>query len=445
MSEQKNNYKTPQRLAGFPDFFAKDMMLREKVINTFKRTFEKYGYEPLETPALEYSELILGQSGAEAEKQYYRFVDQGGRDVMLKFEVMISMCRALAQNINNVPLPYKRYQIQKVWRAEKVQKGRYREFTQCDADTIGSTSMRNDGEFIQMGLDIVDKLGFKNYIVKISNKKFLDGLAEYLNIPVEKRYGFQMSIDKLYKIGKEKVIAEMIEDRGISKEAANKALELIDPQNFDDVSFRNTVDAFQSTVGVTQVGKDGLSELLQILDYLELAGVNPKLYKFDTTIARGLASYTGPVWEYEIIEGGVGSIGGCGRYDNAIGKYLGYKVPATGGSFGIERICDIIKDREMWELEETPVSIMVCLFNDELFNETYKIASILRNSGFSTMLYPTADKLDKQFKYADKKGIPYVIVAGPDEISRGTVKLKDMRNKTQEELTIEQVVKKLKL
>src|SRR4030042_3012554 len=186
----------PQKLKGFNDFFAEDMKLREFVIGAFKKVFEKYGYEPLATPALEYTELMLGQSGEEAEKQFYRFKDPGGRDVMLKYEVMTSMCRAVAEKIDKLPMPYKRYQIQRVWRAENTQKGRYREFTQCDADTIGRSSMRCDAEFIQMGLEITKEIGFKDFYARISSRKFLGGLAEYLGIKEAQFYGFCMSLDK---------------------------------------------------------------------------------------------------------------------------------------------------------------------------------------------------------------------------------------------------------
>ncbi len=438
-------YKTPKRLKGFQDFFAYDLQIRNFVIDTFRRTFEKYGYEPLETPALEYSELILGQSGEEAEKQYYRFEDQGGRDVMLKFEVMISMCRALAQNINNIPLPYKRYQIQRVWRAEKVQKGRYREFTQCDADTIGSDSMDADAEFIKMGIEIVGKLGFKEYIAKISNKKFLDGLAEYLNIPVDKYYGFQMSVDKLYKIGKEGVIKELVEQRSIPQDTATKALDIIDPTQFEDKSFRQTVESFKGTIGSTKTGAEGLKELTEILDYFEDAGVDNKYYKFDTTIARGLASYTGPVCEFEVLEGGVGSIAGGGRFDKAIGKYLGNKdVPATGGSFGIERICDIMKERNMTNFGETTTDVLVTMFDENTKEKVLKVANTLRENNINTMVYPEFVKLDKQFKYADRKDIPWTIVIGSEEAREGTVTLKNMKSREQYQIPIDEAVKKIK-
>lgn len=433
----------PKRLKGFEDWFAKDMKIREFVINTFKETYEKYGYEPLETPALELKEMMVGLSGSEAEKQFYAFEDPGGREVMMKYEVMTSMCRAVAQNRANLPFPYKRYQIQRVWRAENVQKGRYREFTQCDADTIGSKSMVADAEFIQMGLEVIQNLGFKKFVARISNRKFLEGLSEYIGVTKENFYGFCMSLDKLEKIGAEKVIVEMVERRGVPQKRAEEALNLIDPKQFDNSTFAETVEAFRETIGKTEIGAEGLDELLEINEYLKAAKVDEKLYKFDTSIARGLASYTGPVWEFSVIDGNVGAIAGCGRYDETIGKFLGEDVPATGGSFGIERICDIIKDRNMLDLGETTIDVMIAYMDGNYQKEYVQIANILREAGANTMLYPEAEKLGKQFKYADKKGIRWVLVIGSDEIEKKVVTLKDMTTGEQETMDLGKALDKM--
>lgn len=434
--------KVPQRLKGFNDFFIEDMKIREYVINIFKNTYERYGFEPLETPALEYTELMLGQSGEEAEKLYYRFNDQGGRDVMLKYEVMISMCRALAQNINNVAFPFKRYQIQPVWRAENVQRGRYREFTQCDADIIGSESVSCDAEIIQMGIEIVTRLGFKEFRARISNRKFLEGLALYLKIDPALYYGFFMSVDKLEKIGQEAVIEEMVQKRGISKEQADSALDLI--MNANNVSFDEKIMKYQDNVGTNEIGRQGIEELRQIKECLEAAGVDSRYYEFDTSIARGLASYTGPVWEFSIIEGGVGSISGAGRYDNAIEKYIGRKLPATGGSFGIERVCDVLKARNMISPVKTVISCMVANFGTQYLKKYIEVGAGLRAALINTMIYPDPVKLDKQFKYADTKGVRYVLIIGENEIESGKVMLKDMSSGEQKLYNLDEAINVIK-
>ncbi|MBN1618666.1 histidine--tRNA ligase [Candidatus Dojkabacteria bacterium] len=426
----------PQRLKGFNDWFAGDMKLREYVISVFKKVFESYGYEPLETPALEYTQMMLDISGDEAESLFYRFKDPGGRDVMLKYEVMTGMCRAVAQNISNLPMPYKRYQIQRVWRSENTQRGRYREFTQCDADTIGTTSMQADAEFIEMGIEITGKLGFKDYIARISNRKFLAGIAQYLDIPEQSIYGFFMSIDKLSKIGVDQVIEEMTERRGVTLEQAKKCMQLIEPSQFEKMAFVDVANSFMNTIGKTEIGKEGLDELVEIDRYLKMSNFDEKYYRFDTTIARGLASYTGPIWEFDVIDGGVGSIAGCGRYDKLIGRYVGRDVPSTGGSFGIERVCDIIKDQGIINLGKTTIDLLVTIFAEDLFENSLKVASQFREKGISTLVYPEVEKVGKQLQYADKKGIPWVIVVGSDEVKQNKVQLKNMKTGEQSLLSV---------
>lgn len=435
---QSNNYQ-PRTLQGFNDYFADDVRIRDYVKNLFRTSFQKYGFEPLETPALEFSELMLGQSGEEAEKQYYRFRDNGDRDVMLKFEVMISMCRAIAQSYNEIVFPYKRYQIQNVWRAEKVQKGRYREFTQMDADILGTESMLADAEIIQMGIEVIKMLGFEDFSARISNRKFLEGLAQYYKIDKSKYYGFFMTIDKLEKVGKDAVIAELVERRDIETQIANDSINtLVKGSEIND--FKETIRFFESTLGQTEIGEEALSEISQIIDYLFSVGIDSKYYKFDPTIARGLASYTGPVWEFTVYDGGVGSIAGGGRYDKAIEKYIGKNIPATGISFGLERISDIIKSRNMYN-PQNDLKVLVTVFSEDVKSKSIEVANELRNKDIPTMLYPEIAKLEKQFKYADRKNIPYVIVIGPDELSSNTVQLKDMLNRTQNQMDLENLYK----
>lgn len=426
--------KVPQRLKGFNDYFADDVMIRRYVTDIIRSTYEKYGFEPLETPALEYSELILGQSGEEAEKLYYRFQDPGQRDVMLRYEVMISMCRAVAQNTNNIQFPYKRYQIQNVWRAENTQKGRYREFTQCDADIVGTDSMLADAEVIQMGIEILSKLGFKEFRAVINNRKILDGLVEYLGIDKDKSYGVYMSLDKLKKIGIQKVYEELVDRRGIEEDKAKKILDIISISDLDKLN---------DSIGSTKVGREGIEELKEIFKYLKSMDVNTSNYVFDISLARGLASYTGPVWEYEVIDGGLGSVGGCGRYDKAIEKYIGINMPATGGSFGLERLCDIIKDRNMVKFGKTTTSVLITNIDNNLVDEYISLGNMLRENSINTMIYPQTEKLGKQLKYADRKGIRYVLIVGQDEKEKNLIQLKDMINESSFLIKKEDLIQKI--
>lgn len=430
-----------QKLAGFRDFFATDVKVREFVTNTFKRVFEKYGYEPLETPALENSNIYVGELGDEAEKLFYRFKDQGGRDVMLKYDVMTSMCRAVAENINNIPFPYKRYQIQPVWRSEKPQKGRYREFTQCDADTVGSDSIICDAEFIQMGIEALTELGFKDFRANINNRKLIQAVVSYSGAKDEQFIPICISVDKLPKIGREAVKKELMEKRKIESDVADRILDLV------TITGETTamLDQFEKKLKDIPMGVEAINELRTIFNYLKSVNLDKKYYQFAPFIARGLAYYTGPVWEFEVIEGGVGSVAGCGRYDNIIGKFVGRETPATGGSFGIDRIVEVIKSRNMLQLESMSAKVLVTVFEEGLFDRSLEAAVYLRKNNIKTFLYPSIkEKLDKQMKYANKKGIPYVVIVGPAESEKNIFKLKDMKTGEQRELSLEELLNSVK-
>ncbi len=430
-----------QKLAGFRDYFAEDVKIREYVINIFKKIFEKYGYEPLETPALENSNIFVGELGDEAEKLFYRFKDQGGRDIMLKYDVMTPMCRTVAENINNIVFPYKRYQIQNVWRSEKPQKGRFREFTQCDADTIGSASVICDAEFIQMGIEALTNIGFKEFRANINNRKLLSGIIQFAGASEKEFIPICISIDKLPKIGRDQVKKELVEKRKISPEVSEKILEVVILTGETE----ELLEKLKKLLANTPVAIEAINELEIIFEYFKTIRLDKKFYRFTPFIARGLAYYTGPVWEFEILEGDVGSVAGCGRYDNIIGKFVGKEVAATGGSFGIERLVEVIKSRKMINFSSTIAKTLVTIFDKSLFNNSLIIANQLRKNNISTILYsvPT-EKLDKQLKYANKKSIPYVVIIGPEEVKNNVVKLKDMKTGEQQTLTIEELVKKLK-
>ena len=427
-----------QKLAGFRDYFVEDVKIREYVINIFKKVFEKYGYEPLETPALENSNIFVGELGDEAEKLFYRFKDQGGRDIMLKYDVMTPMCRTVAENINNIIFPYKRYQIQNVWRSEKPQKGRFREFTQCDADTIGSSSVICDAEFIQMGIEALTNIGFKEFRANINSRKLLSGIIQFAGASEKEFIPICISIDKLPKIGREKVKKELIEKRKISPEVSDKILDLITLTGETE----ELLTKLKKQLTNIPIAMEAIDELEIIFDYFKTVKLDKKFYLFTPFIARGLAYYTGPVWEFEILEGEVGSVAGCGRYDNIIGKFVGKEVAATGGSFGIERLVEVIKSRKMINISSTIGKVLVTIFDKELFDNSLIVADELRENNISTILYPVpTDKLDKQLKYANKKNIPYVIIIGPEEVVNGKVVLKDMKTGEQQKLTQQDLIK----
>jgi len=425
------NTITPRTLKGFRDFLPEDMKVRQRVIALFRQVFESFGYEPLETPTLEHADILLGKYGEEAEKLIYQFEDRGGRKVAMKYDLTVPTCRVVAQYGDKIPLPFKRYQIQPVWRADNTQKGRFREFFQCDADTIGSSSMLADAEFIQMGLEIMKKLGFTDYYARINNRKFIDGLVQYAGATSEQFYAICIAIDKLEKIGLEGVIGEM-EKKGVSAEVIKKIIEV--------VSLKGTnielIEKLTKMMVNIPIAQEGLSELSTIFSYLKTAQIPDELYTFDLSIIRGLSYYTGPVWEFTVRDGGVGSVAGCGRYDKLVGLYLGRDVPATGGSFGIERLFEVIKERGLLKDEANKLEL-VTIFSSDLVQQSLALVNTLRNQGKSVMLYPDEKaKLEKQLKYANKKNIETVYILGPEEIANKQVKIKNMK-------TGEQTVAKL--
>ncbi|MFZ2205863.1 MAG: histidine--tRNA ligase [Microgenomates group bacterium] len=412
----------PRTLKGFRDFLPEDMKIRQRVISLFKQVFESFGYEPLETPTLEHADILLGKYGEEAEQLIYQFEDRGGRKVAMKYDLTVPTCRVVAQYGDKIPLPFKRYQIQPVWRADNTQKGRFREFYQCDADTIGSPSMIADAEFIQMGLEIMKKLGFTDFYARINNRKFIDGLVQYAGATQEQFYAICIAIDKLEKIGLDGVTAEM-EKKGVASDVIKKIIEVVSLKGTNE----ELISKLSEMMKAIPVAQEGLSELALIFSYLKTAGVQEELYTFDLSIIRGLSYYTGPVWEFTVRDGGVGSVAGCGRYDKLVGLYLGRDVPATGGSFGIERLFEVIKERGLLK-DESNKEELVTIFSPELAEQSFKLANDLRGKGKSVILYPDEKaKIEKQLKYANKKGIETVYILGPEEVENKTVKVKNMK------------------
>ncbi len=417
----------PRTLKGFRDFLPADMRIRQHVFAVFRSTFEKYGYEPLETPVLEYADILMGKYGEEAEGLMYRFTDRGNRDVAMKYDLTVPACRVLAQYQNDLPLPFKRYQIQPVWRAENTQKGRFREFYQCDADTFGTTSKLVEAEYIQMGIEALTTLGFNDVVVRINNRKIIDGIVQYAGATENEFYTICIAVDKLDKIGIEGVQQEMRE-KGIPEQAIAKITEIISLPRED------SLDRMQTLLAGIPVAEEGIAEIREIFAYLQQANVAPSFYLFDTTIIRGLSYYTGPVWEFAIRDGGVGSVGGGGRYDGLVKLYAGKDIPAAGGSFGIERLIEIIKDRGMMA-DLSGVDVLVTVFSPEQAAYSVQIAAHLRAAGKRVALYPDPEaKMEKQLKYASKKGIPQVVIAGAAEKEASSYKLKDM-NTGEESIT----------
>ena len=400
-----NNQKiTPQILKGFRDFLPIDASKRQYAINIIRKTFESYGFDPIETPAIEYLETFTGNIG-EDEKLFYQFEDSGGRKVALRYDQTVPTCRFIAQYRDKITLPFKRYQIQTVWRAEKPQKGRYREFLQCDADIFGVENRESDGETIALTIDIFKNLGFKNPIAVINDR------ALYKDIP----YKAIVAIDKLEKIGKEGVIAEMVK-KGFSK---------------------NEADKFLSQTINSQPNED----LKKIFTFLDNYGMKNN-YQFKPTLARSFSYSTGTIWEIVVPEFLSGSLAGCERFDSLVSRFSNQNVPAVGFAIGFDRTVLAMDELGLFPELNTNSKILVTIFNKDLLEKSQIITQLLRKNNINTELYPDSSiKIDKQLKYANKKGIPYVIIIGPEEAEKNTIKIKDMKTGEQKELNQQELLK----
>ena len=425
------NTISPRTLKGFRDFLSVEVWQRKKIMQVFIDTFEKYGFEPLETPVLEYFDILMGKYG-DQEKLVYNFEDFGGRKVAMKYDLTVPASRVLAQYPDKFILPWKRYQIQTVWRADNTQKGRFREFVQCDADVFGTISMTSDAEFISMGIEILNNLGFVDFQVRISNRKLLNAFAKYINAE-DKFMPIVFVVDdwaKRDEAGNKNELSRI----GLNEEQINKLESILNtPGNNSNklASLRNDLSGIAEAI-------EGLDEIEKIIKL-----VNDDKLVFDLTIARGLSYYTGPVWEWVINEGGVGSVGGCGRYDNLVGAYLGRNIPATGGSFGFERILEVMKERKMLVEEKTRIDVMVTVFDQSMTLRGIDLAVQFRKKGLNCFLYPEDKQMPKKLSYADKKNIRFVVILGENEIAENKLMLKDMTTGEQNMLTFDEAINKI--
>ena len=409
----------PKILKGFRDFLPEQMAIRQKIFSIIKNVFQSYGFDPLETPSLEYAKILLEKSGEEANKLIYRFKDQGNRDVALRYDLTVPLSRVIAQ-YPDIPKPFKRYQIQPVWRADKPQKGRYREFTQCDVDIVGSSLPLADAEIIVIIYDILKKIGFENFIIRINSRQILFSIMQSAGVPQNKTLSVIQSIDKLDKISFEEVKQELI-TKNIKPEIIEKIFRLIK---------KAKPDLF----------------LQQVLSLVKKLDVPKNFFRFDPVLARGLDYYTGPICEAIIEESKIGSIAGGGRYDKLIGMFTDKDIPACGTTIGIDRIIDVIKELNLWpELSSTTTQVLVTLFDKFFLNQAIEISQMLRSENINTEIYlDFEDRLEKQLKCADKKGIPFAVIFGPEEIQKNTVILKNLKTRTQKEIQKSNFIKEIK-
>ena len=415
----------PQIPKGFRDFLPQKMIARKKIIEIMSSVFESFGFEPLDTPCLEYSETLEGKYGEEGDRLIYKFQDRGGRSVAMRYDLTIPLSRVVAM-YPEIIKPFRRYQIAPVWRADKPQKGRFREFYQCDIDIIGTESACADAELVIITCMVLKKLGLENFTIRINNRKILNAFADKEGISKKNLASFLRTLDKTDKIGSKGVIEEL-NNKGILNKALEKKL-----NDFVFCEEAGSIEMMRKLAGGIPAGDEGIRELEIINDSLAASGVSEKHYRFDISLARGLDYYTGPIFETTVDGAGVGSITGGGRYDNLIGLFSNQTACATGTSFGLERLVTLLEEISDEDSAQTKTQVLITLFDSNLMQENLKIAKMLRESGLNTEVYLSPHKLRKQLTYASNRKIPFVVILGSDEISQGKITIKNMKTGTQD-------------
>jgi histidyl-tRNA synthetase len=414
----------PRTLKGFRDYLPETMIPRERLIDTAKRVYRSFGFSPIDTPALEYLEILLGKGSDETDKQLYRFKDHGDRDVGMRFDLTIPLARFVAQHQNELPLPFKRYHIANVWRGENTQKGRYREFVQCDFDTIGTVSDAADIEMVLVIDELFRAIGVEKFTIRVNNRKVLNGLLEKLNL-VEHSTHVLRAIDKLAKIGVENVTEELATTANCGPEQAKQVLALCNLTG-DNLSVLSQLDQL---VAGNATGEKGAAQLRAVIEGTTAAGVAPERVKLDVSIARGLDYYTGTIVETFLNDlPGIGSVCSGGRYDNLAELYTSQQLPGIGASLGLDRLLSALEELGVLPKISTPAPIFIPYFDAKSLGAYLKLAQRLRAAGFGVEVYPDPKKLGAQLKYADRRGFAVALVAGDQEFAANSVQVKNLKD-----------------
>ena len=441
-----------QPARGMRDFLPADVRRREYVIGVVKQVYERYGFEPLETPAVENIETLMGKYGEEGNQLIYKILKRGEQektgeaDLALRYDLTVPLARVVAEYRDKLPKFFKRYQIQPVWRADRPARGRFREFYQCDVDVLGSRSMIVEAEICSAASDVLTKLGFEDFGIRLNHRQALTGVLQSAGISPEKHDAALIALDKLDKIGGEGVEKEFAA-RGIETVAGEKLLrffvELQSLEHAADITAGDSVAKKRAAMNAVilgrlvefvqnnEIGARGIDELRSIMKFAQASGIAQRI-EIDPTLARGLSYYTGAIMEINVKDL-PGSLGGGGRYDNLVGMFAGQQIPACGFSLGLERIIVVMTERGMFSeaVITSPAEVMVSIWNEGSVADSISLAQELRRAGLRVDLYPEADKLAKQFKYASERQIAFVAVIGDEERARGEVSIKDMRSGTQ--------------
>ena len=424
----------PRTLAGFMELLPNEQILFNQMKEKIEKAYKKFGFLPLDTPVIELAEVLLAKAGGETEKQIYRF-QKGDTDLALRFDLTVPLAKYVAKNYGNLSFPFRRYQIGKVYRGERAQKGRYREFYQCDIDIIGDGELDliNDAEIPAVIYTMFRELGFEDFTIKINNRRILNGLFESVD-QKENAVEILRIIDKIEKIGKEEVIKEF-EELGLKEKQISNIIDFIEIEGTSD----EKIEKLENLGIENETYLKGVEELKTVIKNVRLFGVPEENFKVDLTIARGLDYYTGTVYETFLNKyREIGSVCSGGRYENLAEYYTDKSLPGVGVSIGLTRLFYKLNELNLIKADRKSVADILIIPMEENLEESIKLATKLRNIGINTEIYLNDKKLKAKFKYADKLEIPYVIVLGEDEIEAKEITLKDMRTGNEEKLPMDE-------
>jgi len=412
----------PRTLKGFRDYPPATMIPRESIVETARGVYRSYGFSPIDTPSLEHLEILIGKGSDETDKQLYRFEDHGGRAVGLRFDLTVPLARFVAQHIQELGTPFKRYQIANVWRGENTQRGRYREFMQCDFDTIGTTSPTADIETVLVIHDLLQALGFERFTIRVNNRLVLNGLLDHLGL-AEHSGAVLRTLDKLPKIGRDAVAAQLIATTGASQEQADGVLQVATLTGDN----AEVLAQLKPLLSGNEIGEQGISHLGDLLEAVSSAGVPSERVQLDVSIARGLDYYTGMVVETFLDDlPGIGSVCSGGRYDNLAQLYTSQQLPGVGASLGLDRLLAAMEELGTVEQVQTPAEVFLPFFEANRRNDYLKLAAQLRAAGLRVEFYPEPKKLGKQLQYANRRGFRIALILGGDEFAAGECQVKDL-------------------
>lgn len=422
----------PRTLKGFRDYLPEAMLPRERLMETARKVYRSFGFAPIDTPTLEYFEILAGKGSEETDRQMYHFEDQGGRHVGMRFDLTVPLARFVAQHANEIGFPFKRYHIATVWRGESPQAGRYREFMQCDFDTIGTESIASDIETALVINELLSAIGFDRFQIRMNNRKVLNGLLKRYGL-LDQSTAVLRAIDKLGKIGPEGVAKELRDSIAATAEQVTAIIDLTAVSG----TVAEVLSQLEHLAGGEELAVRGLEELRQVASGALAGGVPPGRLEIDVSIARGLDYYTGSIYETFLSDlPSIGSVCSGGRYDDLAKLFTKQHLPGIGASLGLDRLLAAMEELRLLPQARTPAEVLIVQFDATALPYYLGLARELRAAGLGVEVFPEARKVGQQFKYADRRGFSAAIVAGPDEIAAGKVQLKWLADGAQAEVPV---------